>query len=89
MVVISINNNQNFTREQLTAFAEKFSKGSSLDAKALSEALKANDLDSFVKNNLSKEQSEKLNRVLSDENAVKNLLSSPQAQKLMKKLTGE
>ena len=84
-----MNNNQKLTPQQLQALAEKYSKGKSIDADALSKAINSNDINSFVQNNLSKEQSEKLSQVLNDEKALKELLNSPQAQKIMKSFMGE
>lgn len=53
------------------------------------ELLKGGNVDNFVKNNLSKEQAQKLNDVLSDKNKLNELLSSPMAQELMKKFKNQ
>lgn len=43
--------------------------------------------EEFLKSKLNPDQSERLNQVLRDENAMRDLLSSPQAQELLKKFT--
>ncbi|MBR2875870.1 MAG: hypothetical protein IKC01_01915 [Clostridia bacterium] len=53
------------------------------------EKLKSNEsLKSFIDENLTQSQTEKLKEVLSDENKTKELLNSDLAKQLFKKLTG-
>lgn len=47
------------------------------------------DAENYLKEQLSPAQSEKLEKVLHDEDAARELLSSPQAQSLLKKLMGD
>lgn len=84
-----MNNQPKLSKEQLQALADKFSNGKSIDKNALQKALNGGNANEFLKSTLTKEQTEKLNKVLSDENAVKKLLNSEQAKKLMKMFTGE
>lgn len=48
--------------------------------------LNGGDVNTFVKNNLSKEQTEHLESILNDKAKLNELLSSPKAQELIKKL---
>lgn len=43
------------------------------------------DVNSFIKNDLSAEQKQKLSSILADKNKLKEILSSPAALELMKK----
>ncbi len=53
------------------------------------ENSKSNEaLKSFINENLTESQTEKLKEVLSDENKTKQLLNSDLAKQLFKKLTG-
>ncbi len=54
--------------------------------KNFDELLNGGDVNTFVKNNLSKEQTERLENILNDKNKINELLSSPKAQELIKKL---
>lgn len=47
------------------------------------------EAENYLKEQLTPAQSEKLEKVLHDENAARELLSTPQAQSLLKKLMGE
>lgn len=47
------------------------------------------EAEDYLKEQLTPAQSEKLEKVLHDENAARELLSTPQAQSLLKKLMGE
>ncbi|MCR4925210.1 MAG: hypothetical protein K5917_02855 [Clostridiales bacterium] len=75
-----MNDKPKLSKEEIQAITNKFSNGNKIDANALSNALKSN---------LNKEQTEKLNKVLKNEEMLKKLLNTPEAQKLMKKFTGE
>lgn len=55
-----------------------------------SESKKAqSELSEYLMSKLSNEQTDELNRILSDKNALNNLLSSEKAQSILKKLTGD
>lgn len=58
------------------------SKGK-LDKETISKAAKSGDASALV-NNLSKEDKQKLNNILSDKQALSEILKSPQAKALMK-----
>lgn len=66
---------------------EDMLKGSNgkIDSAAIKNAAKSGDTSALV-NNLSKEDKQKLNDILSDKQALESLLKSPQAQALMKML---
>lgn len=54
-----------------------------LDKETISKAAKNGDASALV-NNLSKEDKQKLNNILSDKQALSEILKSPQAKALMK-----
>ena len=47
------------------------------------------EAEDYLKEQLTPAQSEKLEKILHDENVARELLSTPQAQSLLKKLMGE
>lgn len=61
--------------------------GGKIDRNAINQAAKSGDASALV-NNLSKEDRQKLNNILSDKAALNNLLKNPQVMELMKKLSG-
>lgn len=58
-----------------------------IDPKAISQAAKSGDASALI-NNLSKQDKEKLNNLLSDKDALAKALNSPQAIALMKMFKG-
>lgn len=58
-----------------------------INRETIKQAAKSGDASALV-NNLSKEDRQKLNNILSDKAALNNLLKNPQVMELMKKLSG-
>ncbi len=59
------------------------SSNGKIDREAISNAAKSGDTSKLV-NSLSQEDKQKLNKILSDKDALKEILKSPQAIALMK-----
>ncbi len=79
------NSNQNNNSENLLKKVSEY-LGKSPDE--LKKAVKSGNLPQNL-NNISKDDSSNLQKVLSDKNLTSKLLSSPQVQKLLKKLNGD
>jgi hypothetical protein len=77
--------NNNFNNKNLDSIVSM--SGGKLNRKTLENAAKNGNTDALI-NNLSAEEKQKLNSVLSDKTALENLLKSPQAAMLLKLLSG-
>ena len=67
---------------------ENFNDVTNLDNEKIQELKKNGSADKFI-NNLSPEQKEKLNAILSDQKALENVLKSPRAIALLKLFGGD
>lgn len=79
-------NNQN--SEQLNELLKTLSKRLGKNPEQIKSAAQSGNINSIIKG-LSKSDSEKIQKAMSDKNIASKILASPQAQKLLKKLTTE
>lgn len=83
-----MNNNKNFSEQQINNLLSEAEKVSGVDKNTLQSAAQGGDIDKLL-SRLSPAQARSLQRILSDKNATKELLSTPQAQKLLMKIIGD
>lgn len=83
-----MNNNKNFSEQQINNLLSEAEKVSGVDKTTLQSAAQGGDIDKLL-SRLSPAQARSLQRILSDKNATKELLSTPQAQKLLMKIIGD
>ncbi len=77
--------NNNFNEKMMNSAIK--AGGGKIDPNALKQAVKTGDSSALLKN-LSEEDRNKINKMLSDKTALANLLKSPQAAEIIKKLSG-
>ena len=83
-----MNNNKNFSDQQINNLLSEAEKVSGVDRNTLKSAAQGGDIDKML-SKLSPAQAKSLQKILSDKNATRQLLSTPQAQKLLMKILGE
>lgn len=83
-----MNNNKNFSEQQINNLLSEASKVSGVDKTTLQSAAQDGNVDKML-SKLSPAQAKSLQRILSDKAATRELLSTPQAQKLLMKILGE
>lgn len=83
------NKNSNFdSNSRANNLLNKVSEHLGQTPENLKKAMTSGDLSQSLKN-ISKEDAQKIQKVLTDKNLAAKLLSTPQAQKLMKDLMGD
>lgn len=83
------NKNSNFdSNKKANNLLNKVSEHLGQTPESLKKAMTSGDLSQSLKN-ISKEDVQKIQKVLTDKNLAAKLLSTPQAQKLMKDLIGD
>lgn len=79
--------NKKVNSEHLNSLINAAAKSAGADADVMKSAVESGDLNGLL-GAIRPEDSEKVQKILSDKGAVKNLLSTPEAQEIMKKLMG-
>ncbi len=82
-----MNKKANMSPEQLSALLKAAAKTTGTDINAMKSAVESGNINSLL-GALRPEDSEKVQKILSDKGAAEKLLSTPQAQELLKKIMG-
>lgn len=83
MVIISGENSNQINPEML----QEVEKKTGINSEELKKAANTGDLSNLVKN-LGKDNTQKIEKILSDKESAMKLLSTPKAKALLKKLLG-
>lgn len=82
-----MNKKANMSPEQLNALLNAAAKTTGTDVDTMKSAVESGNIGGLL-GSLRPEDSEKVQKILSDKSAAEKLLSTPQAQEIIKKLLG-